>query len=271
MPRVSIGDCHLYFERHGAGFPVLFITGLAGHAQYWRDQLPAFARHFEAIVYDHRGVGESDLAACSTTIERMATDVIRLLDALGIAKAHVIGHSGGGAAAQVLAIEHPNRLASIVIAASWTKADAYFRRFFALRREILTQLGPAAYVQANTLFLYPSEYIARHNEKLRQAEAQALANFSDPARVLSRIDAILAFDRTADLGVIRTPTLVVAAQDDLVTPAYFSEELARRIRGAEAKFFAQGGHYFTQVLPREFNQAVLPFLAAHTPAVAGAA
>jgi aminoacrylate hydrolase len=55
-----------------------------------------------------------------------------------------------------------------------------------------------------------------------------------------------------------------------VTPAYFSEELARRIPGAEAKFFPQGGHYFTQVLPREFNQAVLPFLSAHTPAEARA-
>ena len=67
-----------------------------------------------------------------------------------------------------------------------------------------------------------------------------------------------------ELSRIRTPTLVVAAQDDLVTPAYFSEELARRIPGAEAKFFAQGGHYFTQVVPRAFHQAVLPFLAAHT-------
>jgi aminoacrylate hydrolase len=85
---------------------------------------------------------------------------------------------------------------------------------------------------------------------------------------MSRIDAILAFDRTADLSRIRAPTLIVAAQDDLVTPAYFSEDLARRIPGAEAKFFAHGGHYFTEVLPREFNQAVLPFLAAHTPAEA---
>jgi aminoacrylate hydrolase len=75
----------------------------------------------------------------------------------------------------------------------------------------------------------------------------------------------MAFDRTADLGRIRTPTLVLAAQDDLITPSYFGEELARRIPGAEAKFFPQGGHDFTRVVPREFNQAVLPFLQAHTP------
>ena len=76
----------------------------------------------------------------------------------------------------------------------------------------------------------------------------------------------MAFDRTADLGKIKVPTLVLAAQDDIVTPAYFSEELARRIPGAEAKFFPQGGHDFPQVVAREFNQADLPFLQAHTPA-----
>jgi aminoacrylate hydrolase len=270
MPRISIGNCRLYYERHGAGFPVLLITGLAGTAQYWRDQIPAFSRSFEVIVHDHRGLGESDPATCGATTEGLAADVIGLMDALHIGKAHVIGHSAGGAIAQILAIDHPQRLASAVIAASWTKADAYFRRLFAFRKETLMRLGPASYVQANTLLLYPSQYIARNHERLRQIEAQALAHFSQPEHMMSRIDAILAFDRTADLGRIRTPTLVVAAQDDLVTPAYFSEELARRIPGAEAKFFPQGGHYFTQVLPREFNQAVLPFLSAHTPAEARA-
>src|SRR5579885_1819497 len=268
MPRVSIGDCDLYYERHGAGHPILLITGLAGHAQYWRCQLPSFSRNFEVIVYDHRGVGESEAASCGSTIERMARDVIAMMDALGIPRAHVVGHSAGGAIAQVLAIEHPQRVSSVVIAASWPKADADFRRLFALRKEILLRLGPAAYVQTNTLLLYPADYIARNNEKLRLDEAQALATFASPERVLSRIDAILAFDRTADLGRIRTPSLIMAAQDDIVTPAYYSEDLARRIHGAEAKFFPQGGHYFNQVAPREFNLAVLPFLAAHTPAEA---
>ena len=44
MPRISIGDCELYYEREGDGFPVLFITGLAGYASFWRDQVPSFAR-----------------------------------------------------------------------------------------------------------------------------------------------------------------------------------------------------------------------------------
>jgi len=266
MPRASIGDCQLYYERHGAGFPVVFISGLNGQAAYWREQLVSFGKTFEVVLHDHRGVGQSDHSRVSYTVERMAGDVLRLMDTLGIVKAHVVGHSTGGAIAQVLAIEHPQRLASMVVAASWTKADAYFRRLFALRKELLARLGPASYLQAATLLLYPPFWVARNNEKLRQLEAQALATFPPPEVVMSRIDAVLAFDRSAELHRIRTPTLVVAAQDDVVTPAYFSEELARLIPGAEAKFFAQGGHCFTQVMAREFNQAVLPFLVSHTPA-----
>ncbi len=265
MPRISIGDCHLYYERHGTGFPVLFVSGLGGLASFWREQIASVGKRFEVVLHDHRGVGQSDHSRISYTVERMAEDVVRLMDALGIDRAHVVGHSTGGAIAQVLAIENPERLASMVIAASWTKADAYFRRLFALRKDILQRLGPATYLQASTLLLYPPFWVARNNEKLRQIEAQSLATFAPPEIIMSRIDAVLAFDRTDDLARIRTPALIVAAQDDVVTPAYFSEELARLVPGAEVKFFGQGGHCFTQVMPREFNQAVLPFLGAHTP------
>ena len=65
--------------------------------------------------------------------------------------------------------------------------------------------------------------IAQNNEKLRQWEAQSLSTFSPPEIMISRIDAILAFDRTAELSRITTPALIVGAQDDVITPHYFAE------------------------------------------------
>lgn len=265
MPRISIGECSLYYERQGMGFPVLFITGLGGFASFWQDQVAAFAKRFEVVTFDHRGIGQSDPARLGYTVERMADDAVALLDALEIRRAHVVGHSTGGAVAQVLAIEHPNRLASVVLSATWTKADAYFRRVYALRKEILQRLGPSMYLQSSALLWYPSWWIARNNERLRQIEAQHLAIFAAPEIVSARIDAMLAFDRTSELARIKTPTLVIGAEDDIVTPAYFSEELARLIPGAEVKLFARGGHFLTHVRGREFNAAVLPFLVSHTP------
>jgi aminoacrylate hydrolase len=121
------------------------------------------------------------------------------------------------------------------------------------------------YLQSSTLLWYPSWWIARNNERLRQIEAQHLATFAPTEIVMNRIDAMLAFDRTGELGRIKTPALVVGAEDDIVTPAYFSEELARLIPGAEVKLFPRGGHNLTHVRAREFNNAVLPFLVSHTP------
>lgn len=265
MPRVAIGDSNIYYERHGAGFPILFVSGLGGLATYWKDQSACFAREYEVILHDHRGVGQSDRAKPPYTVEGMADDVVRLMDALGIEQAHVVGHSTGGAIAQVLAIDHPRRVAAVVIASSWTRADPYFRRLFALRKDVLLRMGPEAYLQSATLVLYPSWWITRNNERLRLMEAQNLATFSSAEIVASRIEAIVAFDRVADLPKIRRPTLVIGAEDDAVTPAYFSEELARLVPAAELKLFPRGGHCFTQVMVREFNNSVLPFLQAHTP------
>jgi aminoacrylate hydrolase len=265
MPRTAIGDCHLYFERHGSGFPILFVTGLGGFAAFWREQVPVFSRKFEVVLHDHRGIGQSDHTRGGYTVDRMARDVLGLMDSLGIERAHIVGHSTGGAIAQVLAIDHPDRVGAAVISASWTKSDPYFRRLFTLRKDILLRMGPEAYLQSATLFLYPPWWVSCNNERLRQLEAQNLASCSAPEIIAQRIDAILAFDRTAELGRIKTPTLVIGAVDDVITPSYYSEELARRIPSAELKLFPRGGHCFTQVLAREFNNAVLPFLEAHTP------
>jgi aminoacrylate hydrolase len=266
MPRISIGDCSLYYERHGMGFPVLFVSGLGGFASFWQDQIAPFAKRFEVVTFDHRGIGQSDQARIGYTVERMAVDVVALMDALRIKRAHVVGHSTGGAIAQVLAIDHPSRLASVVLSATWTKADAYFRRLFTFRKEVLMRLGPSTYLQSATLYWYPSWWVARNNERLRQLEAQNLANFAPVEIVASRMDAMLAFDRSSELARIKTPTLVIGAEDDIVTPAYFSEELARLIPGAEVKLFPRGGHFLVQVRAREFSNAVLPFLLSHTPA-----
>jgi aminoacrylate hydrolase len=265
MPRITVGDGALYYERQGVGFPVLFLSGLTGVGSFWHDQVASYAKTFDVITHDQRGIGQSDQSRSGFTIDRMAADVIGLMDALEIERAHIIGHSTGGAMAQILAIEHPRRIASMVLSATWTKPDAYFRRMFGLRKDILLRLGPSAYVQANTLYLYPSSWIKNNNERLRQSEAQSLAVFPPTEVAASRIDAILAFDRTEQLSRIKTPTLVVGAEDDIVTPAYFAEELARLIPAAEIKIFPRGGHAVNQVRAREFNQAVLPFLSSHTP------
>ena len=99
---------------------------------------------------------------------------------------------------------------------------------------------------------------------LEEREKLVIPAFPPPEIVASRIDAIVEFDRTADLPKISTPTLVICAKDDILTPPYFSRELARAIPGAELVELERGGHCASETSTQAFNDAVLGFIARHS-------
>lgn len=263
MPRVSIGDAELYYEDHGSGEPVLLVTGLGGNASFWAAQVPKLAARYRVIVYDHRGSGQSTMSRIAYSAEQMAADALKLLDALAIERCHLVGHSLGGSIGQVIAIENPRRLKSLVISSSWTKADPYFRRIFDVRRKILEDSGIAPYFRSATLFLYPGDWIAGNIGKIEQAEAAMIANAPPLEIILGKIEAVLGFDRTAELGGIRTPTLVNCAADDIITPLYFSKEVAGAIPGAKLEVLGYGAHFCPTTAAEAYFQGVSGFLAAH--------
>jgi len=84
MPRIVIGEGALHYERQGVGFPVMLVSGLSGFASFWADLVPSFAKSFDVVTHDHRGIGQSDLTRSGFTVDRMAADVIGLMDALEI-------------------------------------------------------------------------------------------------------------------------------------------------------------------------------------------
>ena len=137
MPRVSIGDCTLYYEAHGSGEPLLLVPGLGGVGATFYKQIPELSRRYRVIVHDHRGCGQSDRPVMRYAMGQMTQDVLRLMDALGIEQAHYLGHSTGGAIGQIIAVEHPQRLKKLVLSSTWTHADAFFTRLFEARHALL--------------------------------------------------------------------------------------------------------------------------------------
>jgi len=263
MPKVSIGDAEIYYEIHGEGEPVLLVAGLGGAGSYWTPNVPAFASRHKVILHDHRGSGQSTHSRIEYSVEQMTSDLVRLMDALGIERAHLVGHSTGGAMGQVMAVEHPDRLKSMVLYASWTKSDPFMRRVMAARRTLLTASGAEAYMTATPIFLYPDWWINENEDVLAAREARGISSFPAPEIGASRVDAVVAFDRTADLHKIRTPTLVLCAKDDFLTPPYFSEALAKAIPGARLAMMDRGGHACSEAAKEEFNRIVLDFIAEH--------
>jgi aminoacrylate hydrolase len=263
MPKVSIGDADIHYEEHGQGPPLMLVTGLNGIGSFWSAQVPDLARDFRVIVHDHRGTGQSTHSRIRYSVDQMAADTLRLMDALGVESAHLVGHSTGGAIGQTIAQDHPARLQSLVLSATWAGRDAYFRRLFEARKEILLARGVEAYLRASVLVLAPPWWISANDAAITEQHRLAVAA-SAPVEVLtSRIDAIVAFDRRERLGQIRVPVLVIVAADDMVTPAFYSDELASRIPGAKLVVLDGGGHFAPQVTSGPYNAAVGAFLRAH--------
>ncbi len=260
MPHVSIGDADIYYEEQGQGPTLMLVPGLGGHGAFWGPQVRDLARDFRVIVHDHRGAGRSTHSRIRYSVDRMAADTIALMDRLGVERAHYVGHSTGGAIGQTIAQDHPDRLLSLVLSATWPGPDAYFRRCFETRKELLLHRGFESYWRASVVMLRPPRWVS-DNDVALQEELARLGAGAPPAEVLaSRIDAIVAFDRRARLGEIRCPTLVVVAADDALTPAHYSEELAARIPGAQLAILPTGGHFVPTLEVEAYNRIVGGFL-----------
>jgi len=130
----------LHYERCGRGEPMLFITGFTISAAIFEPLLPLYAQRFECVTYDNRGSGRSGAPLRPTSMPELAADASRLLDALGLASAHVYGVSMGGMIAQELAISFPERVRGLILGCSWPGGPRSVRPAL---RELGRSLSPA--------------------------------------------------------------------------------------------------------------------------------
>ncbi len=262
MPQISIGNAELHTEINGAGAAVMLVAGLGGKASFWNPQVPAFARDFQVITHDHRGTGGSSRTRLVYSAQQMAEDVVRLMDALGIERAHVVGHSTGGAVGQHIALRYPDRLDRLVMSGAWCGPDELFIETFRLRRQVLITCGPQAYHMLGTLLATPADWLRERFESLERYLEPRLEDFPGLEIELSRLSAVMSHDLRSEVAGIRAPTLVLGALDDQLTPAGFQRELAGRIEGAELELFVNGGHFFPITQADAYHARVLRFLQA---------
>ncbi len=236
----------------GDGPPVLFITGLGGRADYWRQQVSALEPRFTCVTYDHAGIGASERCDPPFSVSSWADEALELIDELGFERIAVVGHSTGGAIAQWLAAHRPERVRVLCLSGTWAAADARFRAIFTLRRRILADFDGQAYAELGAILTMP---LVWDEEAAISAKPPA-----DPEVVLARIDALLAHDSTSWLDRIDAPTLVCGATDDLLVPPNHSRQLARLIPDARLAWFERGGHHFPQTRADAFNAQLVGFL-----------
>jgi aminoacrylate hydrolase len=262
MPQVAIADGEIHYEVRGEGEPLILVSGLNGVARYWEPQIAEFAARYRVITYDQRGTGTSDHKQREFSLDQMANELVALMDALKIERAHLVGLSTGGAIGQTLAIEHPGRVARLVLVSTWTHCDPWFRRLFEARRRMYEVAGPELHAMFHPLFLYPPDYVNAHDDEIAEEQKRAPTRSAPVEASIGRIDALMKFDRRSGLSRIKAATLIIAGNNDYITPAYHAEALARAIPGSKLVVFSGGGHSLSKTRTVEFNKTVLEFMSA---------
>lgn len=250
------------YELTGSGEEVVLLSaGLGGAAAFWAPQRAALEGRFRVLAFDQRGTGRNaQPLPQGYTIGHMADDVIAVMDAAGVARAHVLGHALGGLVGLDLARRFPERVGRLVLVNAWARVDRHSERCFDIRIGILHAQGPAAYVAAQPLFLHTAPYMSAHHDKISAEVAHGTAHFQGSENLLKRIGALRGFDARADLARITAPTLVAASRDDLLVPWTASEALAAGLPRAELWVTPEGGHAFSVEQPELFNPKLMDFL-----------
>lgn len=257
----------MHYDIHGrqdADAPtVVLSSGLGGSGAYWAPNLPALSEHFRVVTYDQRGTGRSPAELPEGyRIADMAADVLALVDELGIERCDFVGHALGGLVGLEVALQRPALIRRLVPINAWAAPNSHSARCFDARIELLKCSGPAAYVAAQPIFLFPPVWLVENEARVRGEVEHALAHFPGEANTLRRIAALRAFDCSEALSRISAETLVIASRDDVLVPWTQSRQLAQGLPNARLSLHDCGAHAFNITEQMTFDVELLAFLLA---------
>ncbi len=258
MLTLRVGDVDLYYETAGSGPPLLLIHGLGSSARDWQLQIPAFSPHYHVVAYDVRGHGRSGKPPGRYSVPLFAADAAGLIHALEIAPAHVMGISMGGMIAFQLAASRPELVRSLVIVNAGPELVVRTpgQRLQLLQRLLIVRLlgmRRMGQVVAGRLFPQPEQAEARRLCAERWGQ-------NDPRAYADAMRALVGWSVVDQLGGIRCPALILAADQDY-TPVAVKEAAAARMPNAELVVIRDSRHATPVDQPEAFNAAVLSFLA----------
>jgi len=238
--RVAHDGALIYYRTFGKGAPVILLHGGLANGDYWGNQVPALiGAGYEAVLIDSRGHGRSSRDARPYTYELMASDVVAVMDRLGLGKAAVVGWSDGAIVGLVMALKHPERLTRVfAFAANMdpsgvkpdTDSNPTFARFIAEAGQDYARLSPT-----------PADFAAFNAAIQHMWDTEP--NY-----------------RAADLARIATPVAIVDGDHDEAIERAHTDYLARVIPGARLVILPQASHFAMLQQPAEFNRAMRDFL-----------
>lgn len=260
MKVTAANDAQLRYEhtpRPGAP-ALLFLNSLGTSLEMWDDQIEALSERYEIIRYDARGHGRSSCGSGSALdIGRLARDAVAVLDACGVARAHLCGLSLGGMTAMQIASGWPDRVLRLALC----NTSPYMppREGWDERIRMVTEQGMAALVEGVLERWFTPQFREAEPERVDRVRQMLLA--CDPQGYAACAGAIRDMDQRESIRTIIAKTLVIGGSKDPATPPAEAELIARSI--ADAKLVMLDAAHLSNIeCAAEFNATLLDFLAA---------
>lgn len=260
MAFIANGNLQLAYDVIGAGPDLLLIAGTSADRALWAQVRPALSERFRTIAFDNRDSGESDASPSDYGFGDLVDDTVAVLDAAGSERPHVLGHSLGGMIAQELALAHPDRVASLTLANSWARRDAYVTSVFELARDLSRSIEDTA-LRLRAIYFMALGVPTLRTIPLAGIVEQVLA--VGPAQSRQALARQWQIDLDADtldrLGAIKAPAHVIWSTDDKLLPEPHGRDLVQGIPNAVETVMDGIGHAPMIEDPAAFAAAVLGF------------
>lgn len=266
MPKANENGINLYYETHGSGDPLVLISGLGYDHWQWHRMVPGLSDHFQVIVFDNRGAGESDKPAGPYTAQMLADDTGALLETLGHAQAFVMGHSMGGFIAQALALNKPEIVRKLILASTNFGGP----RHIAVTQEALavltdTQSDPIERLRKGIGISTAPGWAESHADFVQTWLDYRAQHPIDPTGYNAQMGIGMALMAEAacfesKLKEVEAPTLILFGAHDKVVPPGNADLLAKEIPNSTTHILPNAGHLFPFEAPDEANEVIVKFL-----------
>ena len=267
MPLLSVSDTQLYYEVHGQGEPLLFLSETHCDGEVWKiHQTPEFSQDHRVITMDYRGTGRSGKPSVPYTTQTFADDAMALLDHLEAREAVVCGHSMGGRVAQVMALDHPGRVKALVLAST----GAAYPETKGIPLQIATEMvewGYEKYVRDHSILVgFTEEFARRHPDRVERYLRVRMANMGPVEFYFRHVLARQGHDTSGRLREIKAPALILVGEDDRNVTSDLShrtsaETLEKGIPGARLVVLPGERHSYFFANPDAAHAAMREFLA----------
>ena len=259
MAHVESNGAAVYWHATGTGEPLVLIMGLGCSSAVWFRLAPRLARRYRVIVIDNRGVGDTRADGELHTIDDMARDVAAVLDAAGEESTHVLGFSMGGMVAQEFALIYPQRVRSLILAATncggsmAVKAEPLVLELLVSRADMalersLEAMVPYVYDPATPRHLIDEDLGVR------------LASYPSRRGYMAQLQGLMQWTSYSRLDAVRAHTLVLHGASDKLVPPQNAEILSGAIRGAKQVIIGRASHMLQTDQLERTEEVVTTFL-----------